>query len=480
MTKRWLVCLLILVFAFVAPAMAEKKKSAKKSLTAEQNSAVNSILAGDHVRNAKTSIKVVSLKTGQTLFQKNSNQLVIPASTNKALTSAAALDILGPEYRFTTEVRYDGKLQADGTLTGNLYIVGGGDPSLSLEQTWLLAHRIRSYGVKKVNGKLIGDESAFDSVRHYPEWGKVGTRAYEAPMGALSVNFNTLGVHVAPGGLAGAPGTATLDPATDLLKLENHLLTVAEGRTRVAISVREDKCIVSGQIPAGVKGTTYYRSIGDPLPFALSAIKTFLAQEDVTVLGGYTGGVTPDKSRLLFVHESKPLALIVRDLLRSSNNFTAEQIARTIGAYKDTPPATQKNASAAVINWLKEKNLYDLGVAVSDGSGLARDNKLSAKVLVDVLSYMWNKPEIGPEYVDAMAKGGVDGTLKRRFRNTPLQARVRAKSGLLWGVITLTGYAYDTSGEPYAFAILVNDYSAAAGARDIQQIAERLLNVMMK
>jgi len=442
---------------------------------------MNSLLAGDKIKNAKISIRVVSLlDKGAVLYDKNSRKLMIPASTNKVVSGAAAIDSLGPLYTFKTSIYYNGTISPGGKLNGDLYIVGGGDPSISLENAWLIAHKIKSHGITSIEGHLVGDDSFFDDVRHYSDWGKVGTRAYHAPMGALSVNFNTIGVYVAPGHTAGSKANATLDPRNDLYTLENHLVTSSSGRTRVAISFKDKTCFVTGKIPVNLKGRYFHRSITAPLPFALSTFKEFLKQEGVLVVKGYKKGALPSSARLLFIHQSKPLSLIIRDLYRNSNNFTAECTARTLGAEKSGGQGTQKSASVAIEGWLKEKKFYHQGVVIKDASGLSRGNRLSSKVLVDVLAYMWNKPEVSPEFIDAMAIGGIDGTLKRRFKGTPLYARVRAKSGLLWGVITLAGYCYDKENNPYAFSILVNDYDKSASARDIQRLAEKMLNIMMK
>ena len=477
--RRALVWTILFTWIIGGLALAEKKPP-RKVPTPGQNSVIRSILGHDYLRSAKVSISVVSLKTGRVFFRKNSNQMLIPASTNKILSGAAALDSLGPGYRFVTEVYTTGPLRADGTLEGDLYFKGGGDPSLSLERAWLLAHQVGAHGVRTVNGHLIGDESFFDNMRHYKQWGDVGTRAYHAPMGALSVNFNTLGVFVAPGPHAGDKGNATLEPATSLFQLENRLLTIPSGATRVAITLKNNKCIVSGQIPDGAKGKSYYRSIEEPLPFALSTLRTFLLHEGVTVAKENKAGVVLDQATLLFENRSKPLSLVIRDLYRNSNNFTAEQTARTLGAVRFDAPGTQAKASKAIEDWLKANNLFAIGVVIDDASGLSRNNRTSAKVLVDVLGTMWNKPEVAPEFVDAMAIGGVDGTLKRRFKGTALEGRVRAKSGLLWGVITLAGYCWDSNNEPYAFAVLINEYDKNATVRDIQYLTEKLLNVMMQ
>lgn len=475
--------LVILIAVFVAAgssfATAQNKK-AKSLLSSGQKGAVSKILSDESIKNAKVSIKIVALNTMQTVFEKNPGTALIPASTNKIVTGAAALDRLGSNFNFTTRVYTDGALSANGILDGDIYIKGGGDPSISLEKTWLISHLIRSHGITQVKGSLIGDESFFDEVRHYSQWGKVGTRAYHAPMGALCVNFNTIGVYVAPGQKEGEPALAVLNPRTKLFVMENRLKTTVGGRSRVAISFKEGTCIVSGQIPIDSKPRTYHRSIVEPLPFALSAIQSFCEQEGIKFGKLPTKGSVPPTARLLFEYASPPLNLIIRGLFRNSNNFTAESIGKTLGASLFDAPGTQEKASKAITEWIADKKLIDSGVVIADGSGLARENRLSANVLVGVLLYMWSKPELSPEFIDAMAIGGVDGTLKRRFSNSPLFGRIRAKSGLLWGVISLAGYCYNSKNEPYAFAVLINDYNKNSTGRDIQKITENLLNVLMQ
>lgn len=477
--RRRLVIALIVIFLFCSTGFADKKPK-KKELSAQQENALKLVFAQDSVRLAQLSIKVVSLKTGHSLFQRNANQMLIPASTNKVISGAAALDVLSPQYRFKTMIYYDGDLSPDGTLNGNLYLKGGGDPSINLENAWLIAHQIRAHGVKIIEGDIIGDASFHDDVRHYKQWGDVGTRAYHAPLCALSVNFNTMGVFVAPGQKSGDPGNAVIDPDNGLYTVENHLLTTQGGRTRVAISLKGNTCIVSGQIPVHAKGQTFYRSIENPSHFALATFKRFMENEGIACKGKIREGLVPADARSVFVHQSRPLSQIIRELYRSSNNFTAESTNRTLGAITSGQQGTQSNGASAVIDWLKAKKLHDMGVVITDASGLSRENRVSAKVLVNILKYMWNKPEVSAEFVDAMAIGGVDGTLRGRFRNTPLENRVRAKSGLLWGCITLAGYCYDSNNEPYAFAFMVNNYSKDSSVREIQKVIEDSLNIMMK
>ena len=468
------------IFLFSNIQATAQEKKIKSSLTSGKKAAISKILADESIKNAKVSIKIVALNTIQTVYEKNPGKFLIPASTNKIVSAAAALDRLGPTFNFVTKIYTDGPVSTDGVLEGNLYIKGGGDPSITLEKTWLISHLIRSHGIKNVRGGLIGDDSFFDDVRHYDQWGNVGTRAYHAPMGALSVNFNTLGVYVAPASKEGDTALAVLNPRTKLYTLVNRVKTTAGGRSRIAISFNDSTCIVSGQVPVNSSPRTYHRSIVEPLPFALSAIQSFCEQEGIRFEKEPAKGRVSSTADLLFEYSSPPLNLIVRGLFRNSNNFTAESTAKTLGASLFDAPGTQEKAAKAITEWLAEKNLLDSRVLISDGSGLSRENRLSANTLVGVLLYMWSKPELSPEFTEAMAIGGVDGTLKGRFRDTPLYGRVRAKSGLLWGVISLAGYCYNAKGEPFAFAVLVNDYDKNSTGRDVQKVTESLLNLLMK
>jgi len=452
----------------------------KAELTKQQAAEISEIMADPAVKQAKVSALVKNLRTGQVLYSKNEKQLVIPASTNKLITGAAALNVLGTNYQFKTEVFADRRPDESGTVRGNLYIVGGGDPNLSVEEVYAIAHGIRIAGVKSVTGDLVGDDSFHDQERFYADWGDQGHRAYHASLGALSVNWNTVTFWVRPGPKPGTPAVVTIDPLPKDFPISGTINTVDGAKSSCYLNFSSRQATISGSIGVDAIPGPTSQAVAEPLTMALGLFREMLNKEGITVTGQSRAGLTPSGAALIYEHKSEELSLILRRLYRFSNNFTAEQILRTLGAVKYGKPGSREKGGNAVVDWLRQEKLYQDGVAVFDGSGLSRENRESAASMTGVLEYMYHNVRVFPEYLDAQPIAGVDGTLRKRFKHTNLVGRVRAKTGLLNGVISLAGYSYDTRGELYAFAVLINDYSPTKGVRGPQGVTEELLEVLMQ
>jgi serine-type D-Ala-D-Ala carboxypeptidase/endopeptidase (penicillin-binding protein 4) len=475
--KNQVFIFLVFAFLFLAAAIgATQEKDAEEEAVGKQ---VNAILNDAVLKGAEVGIYVKSLATGKVICRRDSDKLFIPASTNKLITGAAALETLGTKYKFKTEVYTDGPVSPDGTVHGNLYIKGYGDPSLVVEEAWLLAHEIRGYGVRTVKGDIIGDETFFEPVRFY-DWGFKSPSAYSAPMGALSFNWNTLQAYVAPGNGDGSPAHVTLNPETDYYTLQNDVQTCVGCKTILSMRLDGRQAIVSGKIDSNSEPWTSFAMVTDPATVAVHAVKKLLEKEDVQIEGGTTVGAVPQSAKLLFRHQSREMSLIIRYLYRFSNNFTAEQIQKTMGAEVFQGPATREKGCQAALDYLKKIDAYQPGVVVDDGSGLSRKNRQSPISMVKTLVHVANTPEIYPEFLEALAIGGVDGTLARRFKKTPLEKRIRAKTGYLYGAITLAGYSWNTAGEPFAFAIFVNNPPPKSGAGAVRKKIDEILVALMR
>lgn len=456
----------------------EATPAAPRELTAKQRAEALKVLHGPALGKALVSAQIRHVDSGQTLFEFNPTALCIPASTNKVVTGAAAFALLGPNYRFKTTVRADRAPNKWGAIQGNLYLVGHGDPYLTVEQLWEIARELKRQGIREVSGDLVGDDTFQDSVRFYPEWGKRTSQAYHAPLGALSVNFNTVTVYVRPGGEIGESAVVTFEPMPAGLQVKGSINTVAGSGNECYMTYKDGVAILNGSIGIAGRPDPTAHAIDEPLAFALAAFREFLTREGIVVKGKDRAGAAPAKARILYTHESEELSLIIRRLFRFSNNFTAEQIFQTIGAVRTGKQASRALAAATVTAWLQSEKLYEPGAVSFDGSGLARDNRQSASGMVNVLIWMADHPELFADYLSAMAVGGVDGTLRFRYKHSPLYGRVRAKTGLLNGAITLTGYVYDSQNEMYAFAVLVNN--PQTGVRGTQNEIDRLLEILMQ
>lgn len=404
---------------------------------------------------------VRSLQTGEVLYAHNPDEKRTPASNVKILTSATALARLGPDYVFATDVYADAPLRG-GVIKGNLYLKGYGDPVLVQERLHELAHQVRLLGVRRVTGNLVADDSFFDRKRFGLGWKNAGARPYQAPHGALSLNFSVVTIYVEPGGKVGAPARVRLDPPSEGLRLENRVVTGSRrSRPRIRIRRRDKKNMdviqVSGRIPLRRPRRSYRAAISDPTRFTAASFRAYLKKEGITIQGGIRQARTPKEARLLARDLSQPLGIIIRGLNKFSNNFMAEQLLKTMGAELHGLPGTAENGLLEVRKFLVGMGISPAHFELADGSGLSRLNQITPRALTKVLGEIYYDFRLRPEFVSSLAVVGVDGTVRKRLRGRPEARRVRAKTGLLFGVYALSGYAAAKNGEVLAFSILINE-----------------------
>lgn len=407
-----------------------------------------------------TAISVVDLDSGAVLADLSAHQPLKPASVMKLVTSAAALDYLGPDYRFSTELFYDGR---KGGRLETLYIRGGADPSLTLENLWLVVRKLKKLGIDQID-RVVLDDSRFASQRN-----RVGQRAYEAGSGALSLSFNSVAFDVCPGALNG-PVIMSVDPWEAPVQVKGSIKTIAGrggvcGIDEIQTSGNSLVYAVSGTFGQGRSCETFYRSIRDPILFFGSVFRRFAADLDIKIGAVPTGGVTPSAAKPLANHQSKSLSLILEDMNHFSTNFIAEQVLYALGQGEDGSFDRQRGLQRV------GKFLTTLGVSIEefalfDGSGLSHDNRLTAAAITTVLRKSALNNTYGVEYEKSLSVGGGNGTLKER--NFGPQVLVRGKTGTLDGVSALSGILMARSGRRVAFAILQNGKFAKEDASLIE------------
>ncbi len=435
--------------------------------TADLPVALRAAIEGSPLAAARTGIFVASAETGEEVYARDADVLLNPASDVKLVTTAAALIELGPEFRFATEFLVDGP----GPQAGVLYVRGKGDPSLVTERLWAIAGQLFHLGLRRVS-ELVLDDGYFDAERSGPGYDQEeGDRAYLAPAGALSLNFNSVEVHVRPGAQRGARAEIALEPASDFFVVENRITTSARsGRARVRVTTRlegdRERVVVEGRVPLGARTHLVRRRVDDPARYFGHTLKSLLELRGVKV-GRVRVGKVPGSARLLHVAESDPLAEIVRRLNKSSNNFTAEQILKTLGAEVKGQPGGQPGSWAGGVA-VVENVLAGMGIprgsyVMRNGSGLNDTNRFSARQLVTVLRAMWGRFPLQPEYLVSLPVAARDGTIRWRMDGTAAAGRLRAKTGTLDGVVALSGFVQDAGGKVLAFAILVNDSPGRPG-----------------
>jgi D-alanyl-D-alanine carboxypeptidase/D-alanyl-D-alanine-endopeptidase (penicillin-binding protein 4) len=459
----WCCALCLLLFATVPSAWANPQLQRKLSEALEGASSSSGVVVFD-------------LKNQQQVFSHNNNMRLKPASILKIITSAAALAELGPEFRFQTGVWYYGKSSG---VVDNLYVRGGGDPSFTTEDLWILARRVYHSGVKRVK-MLAVDDSYFHGVKQ-----REGQRAYEAGSSAVSLNFNTVTLHVCPS-TPGQPATVIPDPweltyGTKVPITTGKINTISRGRSTYRIDEQAcaDQCAVrfhlSGQISANSACVEVYRSVRSPVMYFTNTFANFLSYLGVKVDRVSTTPVNvPSKARQLTNYSSRALTQIIRDMNLYSSNFIAEQLLTVFG-YPDPGVGVRKREEG-----LKKIEQFLIGIGASpadfdivDASGLSHDNRVTAQVMLKTLLWVYHQENIMTEFISSLPVGGISGTLKKR--STRFGMILRAKTGTLTGVSSLAGFVNSQSGTPYAFVVILNK---TKGKRMAERIEDRVVSAL--
>lgn len=423
--------------------------------------------------NSVVGIEVVDVNSGTVIFSLNGDKPLNPASNTKIVTAAAALKILGPEFRFQTELY--GKTSFR-NVQGALYLKGYADPSLMTSDLWTLARALKADGIRRIGGGIIVDDSYFDGENlpfAYDEQPNEDNK-FRTAIGAVSVNHNALGIQIRPGPTAMAKAIVDFDPP-EYAMVVNDTLTSASGAytPRISATPYEDRTRVRvwGQIPLGSSPTWYYRRIDNPSLFAGYALKGILKDLGISVGGDVRTGAIPSGTPLIARHESEALSSVLWETGKMSNNFVTEMVLKTIGAETQKGPGTWEAATSAVsellANWGIKKGTYKY----RNGSGLFSANEISASQFCTVLRSAYLDATIRPEFLTQLATGGADGTIQSRYRHPAAQRYVRAKTGTLDDVSALSGFVLDKSGRhPIAFSIVVNKASGyVAAARNYEE-----------
>ncbi len=473
------IAFLFVICLFPEKIHAQKPESAESVFV----KTVEAILGNSCLRKKNFGIKIHSLERNKTLYSVYSDRLFAPASNVKLLTTAIALKRLGPDYRFKTGLYATTPVDGE-TLRGDIYIKGFGDPNLVSEQMWLLVKELKNIPLRKVHGDIIADESFFDNNLRVKTWNKKGgVEAYNAPLGALSFNFNTVTVHITPGEKLGDRPVVVVDPNIEFIRVDNRARTVSKSKRSRLIVNRIDRgghnaITISGVISVNHVRETYYLNITEPVYYAASVFKEYLRQAGVEVTGKVRVGFVPEGAYELLSHSSMPLSLILRGLNKFSNNFVAEQILKTIGADIYGPPGTTLNGLRAMDEYMQFLKYKPEGFSILDGSGLSRQNRLSSDQIVSVLQDMYADLGVYPEFISALGVMGRDGNVLKRMNGHNSAERARVKTGTLNFVSALSGYFQSADGERFAFSMLMNDLKCSN--RQAKRLQDRIVREGLK
>jgi D-alanyl-D-alanine carboxypeptidase/D-alanyl-D-alanine-endopeptidase (penicillin-binding protein 4) len=432
----------------------------------------------------------------KTVAEFQSDKRFIPASTSKIPTAAAVLGLLPPGHKFKTVFAVDSKNTSvakngkviGGVLKGSLYLIGGGDPSFVSENMWFLVNELVRTGITQVDGDLIVDDSRFDDIRFGEDrQSQRVDRAYDAPLGAMSLNWNAVTAWVRPGIKSGDPADVTLDVMSPFLTLENKTKTTASDKPNsVAIERLASKdpkkgetFLATGSIGLSQPEKAIYKSIREPDMWAGQSAVIFLENRGIKVKGVVKAGTAPTDHFVLATSESKPLAYIVADMMKWSNNYVADMLVKNLSAEAGDRPATiSKGLKRVRAHIEKIAGLKPGEYEFINGAGFTRENLLSPKQLGSVLNAVRRDFRIFPEFLSALPISGVDGTLRNRFKGQDSVGWIRAKTGLLNGAIGLAGFAGDESGHVHTFVFLFN--GAAGREESARHLFDQMASTLVK
>ena len=428
---------------------------------------------------ARWGICVISLKDGRVVYGLDAQKSFSPASNMKLLTTAAARDLLGSDYRWRTSVYVENKPDENGTVNGDVFLYGRGAVDLDSNALAQLADEIYRRGIRRVKGNIVGDESFFrgDALGQGWLWNDAQW-FFGAEASALSVNENEIGVVITPTS-SNKTAAARLEPETDYVRLSNETKTVESGRVPsigIHRGLSDNEVRVWGDVPAN-SGLKARLSVHKPSLWAARIFRELLKSKGIAVEGNIRNLDAQDKqngkgfdtksaTEIAFV-ESQPLSEIVRRANKESWNLAAELLLRTIGQkFGDTAPDSDPKkmairgddmAGTAVIKkWLEEKGIPTSGLSLFDGSGLSRLTLITPESISRLLVFMSNQLSF-QTYKDSLPIAGRDGTLSHRFRNSSANGRIFAKTGTLQHISALSGYATTSNNEEFAFSIICND-----------------------
>jgi serine-type D-Ala-D-Ala carboxypeptidase/endopeptidase (penicillin-binding protein 4) len=438
---------------------------------------LGSILRG-HTRGGRWGVMVTSVTRGDTLFAENPDLLLKPASIMKMMTTGLALERFGPDHRFTTEVLRSAGI-SNGVLQGDLFLRGGGDPTLSL-RFWqgespmdALAQKVAASGIRHITGSVVADEFAFEPERIPHGWKSTYLMsAYAAPVSALSLNENIVWIVARP---ENGSAKVELEPASTAIPVTSTVRVVAGSGGRIIARRAGNGIQVSGTIGARSAPRRYSLVVQEPPLFAAGALAASLQKAGVRLDGGVRVGRTPGDAERVADLQSLPLANMVSYMNRESINHFAELMYRNAGR-ENGETGSAERAQAALRQFLGEKaGVHPSHLRVADGSGLSEADSLTARAMIHLLAYAHRAPW-GPIFHASMPVAGESELMRRRMRASPAHGNLHAKTGTTSSVVSLAGYVTALNGEVLAFAFIYNGNDRANARATMDRMGPTLAN----
>ena len=490
--KRLYVLLFIGMFLFSCSTVSQ---SIQKKGDADFNrmmSKIDVLVEDEAFAHAHWGVMIKSLDTDEVWYEHNKDRLFMPASNNKIASTAAALNVLGPDFRFETQVLTKGH-QRGSVLYGDLVVWSNGDPTMyekyidhskAIFEAW--ADSLKAKGIYRITGNIIGDDNAFDDVRIGEGWAWDYQQVwYAAQFGALQFNENYVDVKIVPP--ASVDGDVVLIPNVEssYFTLKDDFEIVEEGYNRIYINrdFNSNEITLSGQLVAGSDTTERTPTIDNPTKFYVHVLKETLEENGIIVNGDpvdcdeiedWVHAPLDGNYKELITYYSVPLSEVVRRLMKRSQNMYAETMPRVLSWHEKGLGSI--DAGREIMDSVYAEFGVEPGSwAYVDGSGLTRYNYISPQILVKILEGMYNSDQ-KDVWIKAMPISGVDGTLKRRMIGTAAEKKVFAKTGTISNVRGLSGYTSTAAGENIVFSFLVNGHLLSS--KETERITDSILELI--
>jgi serine-type D-Ala-D-Ala carboxypeptidase/endopeptidase (penicillin-binding protein 4) len=469
--RQWLVALL-----FFSLALSGGQATAAAGRPDELPPPVARALADAQISPSGVAIVVQEAGAKKPRLAVNADLPMNPASVMKLVTTYVALEALGPAHTWQTEAYAAGKVE-NGILAGDLHIKGSGDPKLTLEPFWLLLRELRARGVRDIRGDLVLDRSRFATAFRDPgAFDGEPYAAYNVGPDALLLNFKAIRFRFVPDPRSGGRPTVLPEPLPAGLDVVNTVTASGGSCGDWKDDIHADLTRVGGGASRLVLSGTYATACGEQVlslglldhpDYVLGVFRQIWAELGGTMSGGMRDGPVPAGASLLATAESPPLADLVRDINKFSNNVMARQLFLTLGAEAGRLPARESDGAAAVRAWLASHGLATPELVMENGAGLSRTERISAAGLERLLVAAY-RSAVMPEFVSSLPVVAVDGTMKKRLAGRAIAGRAHIKGGTLQGVRTVAGYVLDKAGRMQVVVFFVNDTHAGAAVRPAQ------------
>lgn len=454
-------------------------------------SELDRIFTGPALAQGIVAVRIESLSDGRVWYERHGNTFVVPASTMKLVTAAVAAERLGWDFQFETRLETTGPIR-DGILHGDVIVTGSGDPSIGsadgghAPQFLEWADTLRQAGIRHVDGRIVGDDNAFDDEGLGAGWAwDYLSAGYAAPTGALSYNENVAVARISPGASIGAPAIVALTPPGHRLELTNETTTTAATTAAAPLTFfrlpGSAALRVRGSVAIGGAAIIRTVAVDNPTRTFVEALRLALAARGISVSQGAWDiddlpRASPEPRRLVATRMSQPLSSLVGYAMKVSQNFYGETIFKTMGRTADQPGSAEAGRQAARDTLSAWGASHD-AIVMADGSGLSRYDYLTVRTLSTVLLHVWKSDRLRGPFLAALPVGAHDGTLGGRMKSPLLDRRVQAKTGTITNVRALAGYADTASGEKLAFSIIVNNVTSATA--DVDRAVEQALEIVL-